>query len=174
MATVGHVVVGVAAGLVTTPPAGLSRGAWCGTLAAVSLLPDADVAAFALGIPYAHPFGHRGASHAALAPALLGLVVAVATRRAWPLVLALVYASHGLLDTLTDGGLGAALLWPFSDARFFAPWRPIPVAPIGPRLLGPRGLMLMARETLLFLPLLLVAAAGAGLHVPGRDRRRDP
>ena len=40
-------------------------------------------------------------------------------------------ASHALLDTLTDGGLGAALLWPFNFTRYFAPWRPIPVAPIG-------------------------------------------
>ena len=36
-----------------------------------------------------------------------------------------------VFDTMTDGGLGAALLWPFSLTRFFAPWNPIPVAPIG-------------------------------------------
>jgi inner membrane protein len=69
------------------------------------------------------------------------------------LVAGLVVASHGLLDTLTDGGLGAALLWPFSNQRFFAPWRPIPVAPIGARLLTADGLELMLRECVLFLPL---------------------
>ena len=42
----------------------------------------------------------------------------------------LVLASHALLDTLTDGGLGCALLWPFDSTRYFAPWRPIPVSPI--------------------------------------------
>ncbi|MES2393408.1 MAG: metal-dependent hydrolase [Acidobacteriota bacterium] len=40
-------------------------------------------------------------------------------------------ASHGLLDALTTGGRGVALLWPFSEARFFAPWRVIRVSPIG-------------------------------------------
>jgi len=31
--------------------------------ALVSLLPDADVAAFGFGIPYEHPLGHRGFTH---------------------------------------------------------------------------------------------------------------
>jgi len=61
-------------------------------------------------------------------------------------------ASHGLLDTLTDGGLGVALLWPFSNTRYFAPWRPIPVAPIGSRLFEARGIHLMLHECVLFLP----------------------
>lgn len=41
-------------------------------------------------------------------------------------------ASHGLLDTLTNGGLGIALLWPFSDERYFAPAQVIQVSPINP------------------------------------------
>ena len=63
-----------------------------------------------------------------------------------------------MLDTLTDGGLGIALLWPFSNERYFAPWRPLPVAPIGLRILSPHGLRLMLVEALLFLPVWLVAA----------------
>jgi inner membrane protein len=59
-----------------------------------------------------------------------------------------------LLDTLTDGGLGIALLWPFSNERFFAPWRPIPVAPIGARMLSSRGLHVVLTEALQFSPLL--------------------
>lgn len=47
--------------------------------------------------------------------------------------------SHLLLDTLTDGGLGCALLWPFSTERFFAPWTPLPVAPIGRAFLSAEG-----------------------------------
>ena len=39
-----------------------------------------------------------------------------------------VAASHGLLDAMTDGGLGIGLLTPFSSRRYFWPWRPIPVA----------------------------------------------
>ena len=50
-----------------------------GVLAAI--LPDFDVAAFALGIPYADNFGHRGASHSLLFAGLLALVGAVLHRQ---------------------------------------------------------------------------------------------
>jgi outer membrane protein assembly factor BamE (lipoprotein component of BamABCDE complex) len=69
----------------------------------------------------------------------------------------IVLASHGLLDTMTDGGLGAALLWPFSLTRDFAPWRPIPVAPIGLDFLTLDGATVALSELLLFLPLWLFA-----------------
>ncbi|MCA1609672.1 MAG: metal-dependent hydrolase [Acidobacteria bacterium] len=65
--------------------------------------------------------------------------------------------SAGLLDTLTDGGLGVALLWPFSNRRFFAPWRPIPVAPIGFAMLSARGAFVVAAEAAMFLPFFLYA-----------------
>jgi inner membrane protein len=45
-------------------------------------------------------------------------------------VVGLSAASHGALDALTNGGLGIALLSPFSNERFFSPWRPILVSPI--------------------------------------------
>ena len=77
--------------------------------------------------------------------------------RLWLLCTA-VAVSHGLLDTLTDGGLGIALLWPISNARYFAPWTPIPVAPIGPRMLSGHGLRVMMTEALQFSPLLIWAA----------------
>ena len=57
---------------------------------------------------------------------------------------------------MTTGGLGPALLWPFDNERMFLWWRPIPVAPIGVRVLQPRGLLLMANEALLFLPFWLI------------------
>ena len=44
------------------------------------MLPDLDVVAFALHIPYAHAFGHRGASHSLFFAFLLGLL-ALATAR---------------------------------------------------------------------------------------------
>jgi inner membrane protein len=69
----------------------------------------------------------------------------------------LVVASHGLLDTFTEGGRGIALLWPFTLERYFAPWRPVPVAPIGTAILSTDGLILMAREAVLFLPLWVIA-----------------
>jgi inner membrane protein len=42
-----------------------------------------------------------------------------------------VTASHGALDALTNGGLGVAFFAPFSNARYFFPWRPVEVSPIG-------------------------------------------
>ena len=41
--------------------------------------------------------------------------------------------------------------------RYFAPWTPIPVAPIGRRLFSERGLWLMASEAVMFLPLFAFA-----------------
>ncbi len=165
MASFGHVAVGLAAGRAFLP-----RGASTRALATamvvfsvLSLLPDADVVAFVLRIPYANQFGHRGASHSlAVAVAMSLLAWPVAKVLAQParrvaLFVLLVVASHGLLDTLTDGGLGCALLWPLTAARYFAPWRPLPVAPIGAHLLSARGLHVIAVEFAFFLPCLLYA-----------------
>ena len=164
MASIGHLAVALAAARLQRPPAALGPWAWASLLAVLSLLPDADVLAFAMGIPYGAPFGHRGALHSLAFAALVAVVLAVlaAWRGApvWAVAVTggLVVASHGLLDALTDGGRGIALLWPFSDSRFFAPWRPIPVASIGARILSRAGLSLMAYEALLFAPLWVVAA----------------
>ena len=75
----------------------------------------------------------------------------------WGLLTLAAVASHGILDTLTDGGLGAALFWPFSNARVFAPVRPLPVAPIGAGMLSARGLYVSGVEFLVFLPAWLYA-----------------
>jgi inner membrane protein len=163
MASIGHVMVGAAA---TRFARGGQRPAWSPFSAGVvwsflSLLPDADVIGFPLGVAYADPWGHRGATHsfvfALLVSALVWLVARTArlpaTRTA--LIALAVVASHPLLDTLTDGGLGCALLWPFSDRRFFAPWTPLPVAPIGLAFLSSRGLQVALAELVLLSPLLL-------------------
>ena len=93
-----------------------------------------------------------------LATARIGKTPRALDVNAWRviLILLLVMASHGLLDTLTDGGLGVALLWPWSNHRFFAPWRPIPVAPIGATLFSARGLEVVLTEAVQFLPLFIV------------------
>jgi len=72
-----------------------------------------------------------------------------------------VTASHGLLDALTDGGLGVAFLAPFSGERFFFPWQPIEVSPIGlRRFLSGRGLEVLRSELLwVWLPSILLAGA---------------
>jgi inner membrane protein len=123
---------------------------------ALSLLPDADVVAFRFGIAYADPWGHRGATHSLVFALLLGCAIGAASKlvRLPPvrtgLCATVVLASHGLLDTLTDGGLGCALFWPFDDARFFAPWSPIPVAPIGRGLLSGYGRHVVLVELAMF------------------------
>jgi inner membrane protein len=106
------------------------------------------------------PFGHRGAAHSFVAAASIGLVCALLAwhgglpSRRTGLLAAAVVASHGVLDAFTDGGLGIALLWPFSDARWFAPWQPLPVAPIGRAFLSARGLAVATTEIAYFTPLL--------------------
>ncbi len=110
-------------------------------LAVSSVLPDADVIGFALGIPYEAVLGHRGFSHSLAFAALWSLlVVGVVFRQVqwfsrdwWKLLLLffLVTASHGVLDALTNGGLGIASFSPFITTRYFFPWRPIQVSPIG-------------------------------------------
>ena len=106
-------------------------------------IPDADVLAFAVGIPYESMLGHRGFSHSlilALGWALLVVCwefksVARCGREWWG-VLAfffVVTASHGGLDAFTDGGLGVGFFIPFDATRYFFPWTPIKVSPIGVR-----------------------------------------
>lgn len=168
MPSLGHVAVGMAAGRWWTArapePGGLVRAMLA--FSALSLAPDLDVIAFRLGIPYSAPFGHRGAAHSICAALALALAAAIGARltpaqiaagqtriRLW-LLCAAVAASHGLLDALTSGGLGIALLWPFSNQRFFAPWTPIPVSPIGAGMLSARGLRVVLTEALQFAPLL--------------------
>ena len=100
-------------------------------------LPDADVLAFAFGIPYGSMFGHRGITHSLAFALLLGVVVVALffrdanSRAALVIFFFLATASHGALDALTNGGLGVAFFAPLSGERYFFPARPIEVSPIG-------------------------------------------
>jgi inner membrane protein len=60
MASIGHAVVGMAAARASqdAPAARWSSMAWW---AALSLLPDADVIGFPLGVRYGDPWGHSSA-----------------------------------------------------------------------------------------------------------------
>ena len=120
--------------------------------AAATIVPDLDVAAFALGIPYADALGHRGASHSLLFAGLIALLGAALHKHfragrsqaaAWLFVCAV---SHPLLDAVTSGGLGVALLWPWNDQRFFAPWRPILVSPFANGFFSARGMATLLSE----------------------------
>ena len=171
MASIGHIVVGMAAARVhdtARGPAWPAMAFW----SAISLLPDADVIGFGLGIRYADEWGHRGATHSLIASIAAGMLIGVAARwfRQPPVrtaaIATVVLASHALLDTMTDGGLGCALFWPFDLTRYFAPWRPIPVAPIGLAFFSPGGAAVALTELVLFGPLLLFATGRLWARTP--------
>ncbi len=129
----------------------------------LAMLPDLDVVSFLLNIDYADQFGHRGASHSLFAAGLVaGLITAWLRPERWQLIFAFLFASmasHGLLDTLTDGGLGAALFWPVSDTRIFAPATPIAVSPIAHHFFSIQGLWVLLSEFLwIWLPAMIAVA----------------
>ena len=133
----------------------------------LTILPDIDVLGFRFGIPYGSTFGHRGFTHsiafAAAASALATLAIR-GDRRAFALLFACA-ASHGLLDAMTDGGRGVAFFSPLSNQRYFFPWRPIRVSPIG----AIDASVLMSELRSVWLPAIAVAALGTTL----RRRRRE-
>ncbi len=136
-----------------------------------SCIPDADVLGFAFGIRYGDALGHRGFSHSLLFAAMLSPAVVYSSfkdcledRRLKGLLLVhffVVTASHGLLDAMTDGGLGVAFFAPFDNTRYFLPWRPIVVSPIGAAAFFSRwGLEVVVNELLwIWLPVGLVSLA---------------
>jgi inner membrane protein len=158
VASIGHVAVGLAARRwylrdQTSRWSPIATGLlW----SALSLLPDADVCGFRMGVPYAAPWGHRGGTHSLAFAVTIGVAAWMVARLAklpvarTALLVGAVVASHGILDTFTDGGLGCALLWPFSNERFFAPWTPQPVAPIGRGFLSATGLRVALVELMVF------------------------
>ena len=120
---------------------------------AASVVPDLDVLAFRLGIAYGDDFGHRGFSHSLLFSVFVALVAACTFRplrttfsRAFWFVL-IAAASHGVLDSLTNGGLGVAFFWPWTGERYFAPVQMIEVSPLGLRpFLSARGARVLLSE----------------------------
>lgn len=133
---ISHTIIGLAAaGAVNRrfPVKGLAIAA-----VACSLIPDADVIGFRFGIKYGDFLGHRGFFHSIFFAMLLGSAMAIPFSwkrgaRRWlgiSLFLWLVGSTHGILDAMTSGGLGIALLSPFDETRYFLPWTPIRVSPI--------------------------------------------
>jgi inner membrane protein len=133
-----------------------------------AVLPDADVIGFALGVKYADLLGHRGLSHSLGFAFVLGLSVVWCafghiprfSKAWWGLVLyfSTVTASHGVLDALTNGGLGIAFLAPFDTTRYFFPWQPVQVSPISiAAFLGTYGLWVLRSEVVyIWLPTALL------------------
>jgi inner membrane protein len=179
---VTHAAVGLGlAGAFTSRP--MPPFYW-GLAAGLSMLPDLDVLAFRLGIPYGARFGHRGFSHSLCCAALIGLAVALATCsffavpwwQLWALF-AGIMASHGLLDAFTNGGMGIALLAPFDAKRYFFPWRPLQVCMIGGSPLNPWNVRAFLSELFwIWVPLGVLAAGVLLSHAPpwGRASTRSP
>lgn len=154
-----HALAGVAVGHLLAPP----TVPWPYHLVTLGLgvLPDLDVISFSLGIPYSSRYGHRGVSHSLFLALLIGPLLAWATASPfdapwWSLALAytVALASHTVLDALTDGGLGVAFFSPLTDRRYFFPWRPIRVSPIGRAAFSRWGLSALLSEVFwVWLPL---------------------
>ena len=106
-----------------------------------AVIPDADAIGFWLGVPYESTFGHRGFTHSFFFAFIFSLLVVVIFYRQekvfskqWFLYLLCFFiagSSHPMLDAMTTGGLGVAFFSPFSNERYFFPFRPIKVSPIG-------------------------------------------
>lgn len=144
-----------------------------------SVIPDLDVIGFRFGIHYGDFWGHRGFTHSLLFAAILATAAMfVIYQQASPglgrpalwTYLFLATASHGLLDSMTDGGLGVAFFSPFNTQRYFLPWTPIRVSPIGVgRFFSERGLAVLGSELLwVWLPSAILALAAWLLRRPSR------
>ena len=164
--------VGIALGRGVIPARLLGFGLLC------SILPDLDVLAFKLGIPYEAMLGHRGFSHsivfALLAAVAFRIGSKVGRERPWTTFLFLSFAtiSHGLLDALTNGGLGVGFFAPFSGRRYFFPADWIEVSPIGASFFSARGMVVLKSELLtVWLPCALVAVLGFALRLQARSVR---
>jgi inner membrane protein len=159
VASFAHVAVGLAMARLHAGATPIRSPAPLIAFSLLALSPDADVIIVALGCADSGASGHRGASHSLLTATIFGLAASLfALRLRWRalrtgITVALAVASHGVLDAFGEGGRGIPLLWPFSDERFFAPWRMLPDAPRGLQFLTMNGFAGAAREFLIFLPL---------------------
>jgi inner membrane protein len=149
---IGHAVAGITLSLTISQKQQWLRVGILSLLCSVA--PDIDAIGFKLGIPYQHWLGHRGFSHSIVFAAALGLIASLfvqekSTKRRC-ILFGVLFASglvHDVLDAMTNGGLGIAFFSPFSDSRYFLPWRPIEVSPLSlRRLLTPRGISVMKSE----------------------------
>jgi inner membrane protein len=150
--------------------------------AVLAAAPDLDVIGFRYGIAYGDLLGHRGLTHSIPFAAAVAAVAVLAgfrhgvpglSPRALWLFLFFALVSHGLLDALTDGGLGVALFAPIDTTRYFFPFQPIRVSPIGVRqFFGERGADVVGSELAwVWLPSVL---AGILALVCRRARRSSP
>jgi len=166
--TPSHAAFALALGTWLAPAASKPRTLLVG--AALAVVADLDAIGYWLGVPTHSLIGHRGLTHSitfavvtALAAAWLFTrmtrMVEERARVAGYFVVAML--SHGMLDGFTNGGPGIAFFAPFSNGRYFFPFRPIAVSPIGVQgVLGERGLRILLSEARwILLPSALLAGS---------------
>lgn len=131
----------------------------------LTLMPDIDVIAFRFGIPYESQWGHRGFTHSIVFSFFTGLLCLLftnklhSTRRVVFLSTFLSTLSHSVFDAFTNGGLGVAFLWPITHERYFFPFRPVEVSPIGVKgFLSLRGIIVVLSEIIwIWIPCMLLS-----------------
>ena len=151
-----------------------------------AIVPDLDVIGVFAGVEYGDLFGHRGMTHSLLFAFMLSLVT---VRFGFPdhrsgsaswcwlfLHFFLVTASHGVLDAMTNGGLGVAFFAPFDETRYFFPWRPVKVSPIGIwSFFSLTGLLVLLSEALfIWLPTLVLVKSVQRICLWRRLKREHP
>jgi inner membrane protein len=151
-----------------------------------SALPDLDVIGLYFGIQYSDVWGHRGMTHSVVFAALLAGILVGVWYRSRPaagmaglfLYFFLCTASHGVLDAMTNGGLGVAFFSPFDTTRYFFPLRPVLVSPIGVseffteygvRILASEAIWIWVPSCLAFLVLRVVQRLWTTKSVPARS-----
>jgi inner membrane protein len=142
---------------------------------ACAIAPDIDVIAIPFGARSGDLFGHRGFTHSLLFAAVLASAGLAGAVRACPPVthrgvvwfyLFLAAASHGLLDALTSrDGLGIPFFWPFDATRYFFPFTPVAMSPLGSHFFSERGLSVLLNEICwIWIPALLFVVVAVALR----------
>lgn len=141
---------------------------------ACSIVPDLDVIGFSFGIRYGDLWGHRGLTHSLFFACLLSATLVrfwywrTSTSAKTTLCVYFFFctASHGVLDAMTDGGLGVAFFSPFETSRYFFTYRPVAVSPIGigDFFTGEAFRILSSEATWIWLPTIVIVSILQGFH----------
>jgi len=106
-----------------------------------SIIPDIDVMSESFGIISYSKFdflAHRGFTHSILFGIIWTIIILIVFHRKDRkkyLILGIFYfictCSHGILDSMTNGGEGISFFFPINSERYFLPIRIIEVSPLG-------------------------------------------
>ncbi len=153
--------------------------------AVAAVLPDLDIIAFNLGIPYEDALGHRGLSHSLSIAVLLAPLFAfsVLPKYLWSgrhlsilsALFFLALGSHGFLDAFTDAGLGIGFFIPFSNERYFFSWRPLVTPSVSPKAFFNAGAIPILKSEFLvvWLPVLVASSIWQGGRFLGRGEKES-